>query len=130
MPVDPIHQPVAEDVVHADDQPVAPRIDLPPPKRHKQTAAWERAMRRECAELAAVLATDAGQAVILRILDDCHIYHAGPLPPEDQGKRMLGVALIHRISALGGDAYPKLLIAHAARQARLRAEDASYDQLP
>ena len=76
-------------------------------------------------ELSKVLSTEEGQSVILRILDQCHVYAETHLSDEAQGRRILGVRIIKDICALSPDSYPNLLINHAKRQQRIKDVDES-----
>jgi hypothetical protein len=121
---DPIANPTTtsfeEDIVHPD---TSPRIGMQPSRKAEQAEAFQRRKDREYNELSKVLSTDEGQAVILRILEQCHVYAENHLSDEAQGRRILGVRLIKEICALSPDSYPNLLINHAKRQQRIKDAD-------
>lgn len=124
---DPIADPTfTEDTVHVgNDQ--APRIGLAPSRRKSQEEAYLAKLDRERAELSAVLNTEEGQAVIMRVLHECHIYAAEVLSEAAQGRRVLGIKIIQQITALSADSYPNLLIGHAKRQQRLKDAEHATD---
>lgn len=102
------------------------RVALDQPLRTKQDAEkliYQHQQDRNQAELRAVLNTDAGQALILRILDECHVYADAVLDKAAQGRRQVGIRLIHAIRELGPDSYPRLLLNHAERMQRYREEE-------
>lgn len=123
---DPITNPTTpsfdEDVAHPD---AAPRIGQPPSRKAEQAEAFQRRKDREYNELSKVLSTEEGQSVILRILDQCHVYAETHLSDEAQGRRILGVRIIKDICALSPDSYPNLLINHAKRQQLIKDADDS-----
>lgn len=123
---DPIGNPTQpsfeEDVSHAD---ASPRIGMTASRKAEQAEAFQRKKDREYNELSKVLSTEEGQSVILRILDQCHVYAETHLSDEAQGRRILGVRIIKDICALSADSYPNLLINHAKRQQRIKDVDES-----
>ena len=127
---DPITGPVfQEDTVHTGDE-QQPRVGMPASRRKSQEEAWQAKRDRENAELSKVLATEEGQAVIMRILNDCHIYSPEMLTDADQGRRILGVKIVRQIVSLSPDAWPDMLANDFRRQARLKeAEDSTHANL-
>lgn len=119
---DPISDPTpAEDTVHMDERPQgAPKKQS---RKDIQAILWARRNNRELNQLSHVLATEDGQAVIMRILDRCHIYFEGHLDDAAQGRRSMGIRLIKEIMALSPDSYPNLLLNHGKRMITWKAED-------
>lgn len=121
---DPIDPTFEEDVVHVDQ--TKPRIDLPVSNKKEAAGdAFKRRIEREQKELAAILALPAGEAFIMRILHQCHIYYDGKLTDEAQGRRQLGVKLIKEIAAIGPENYPNLLANHAKRAQSIKDAEAA-----
>jgi hypothetical protein len=119
---DPIADPTPqEDTVHMDERPQRPGMKKS--RKDVQAALWARRNNRELNQLSQVLATEDGQAVIMRILDRCHIYFEGHLDDAAQGRRVLGVRLIKEIMGLSPDSYPNLLLNHGKRMIRWKSED-------
>ncbi len=117
---DPLNDPTfREDVIHT-GQPALRPNSTPESRKQEQAESYQRRIDRECAELAAVLSTDAGQAVIMRILCQCHIYHEGKMEDYGQGQRSVGIRIIKDICAVSPEGYPKMLLKHAARQQALK----------
>lgn len=124
---DPIDPTFEEDVVHVDQ--AMPRFDLPPSKKDVAIDAFKHKADRERNELIKVLALPEGEAFIMRILHQCHIYYDGRLTEEAQGRRMLGIRLIKEIAAIGPENYPNLLANHAKRAQSIKdAESAITDK--
>jgi len=88
----------------------APARDLPKSHKKAQELLYELRRQRERNQLLAVLSTEAGLAVLGRILNRCGIYaKAGVISESDQGKRAIGMQLVYDIDALSDDAYPDFL---------------------
>lgn len=119
---DPIEKPIAEDSGMA-GSPIVQKFGKPLTKQEVASKVFQRKKNREADELSAVLATDEGQAVVMRILDGCGIYEDAILTEAQQGQRKVGIRLIRAISALSPDSYPNLLLNHSKRQLRYRAEE-------
>lgn len=119
---DPIEKPIVEDSGMS-GAPLVQKLGKPLTKQEVAAKIFQRKKNRQAQELGAVLATDEGQAVIMRILSDCHIYSDVILDEPRAGQRQLGIRLIKEIHALGDDSYPNLLINHDKRQLRYRAEE-------
>ena len=113
-----------EDTVHAD---ISPRIGLEPSRKKFQEELFDIRQNRERGELNDVLATESGQAVIMRILDKCHIYSESHLSEAAQGQRCLGIYLIKEIRSLSIESYPAMLQNHDKRQKRIKEEEAAMD---
>lgn len=120
---DPIADPTPqqEDTVHMDERPQKPGVKKS--RKDVQAILWSRKHNRELNQLSHVLATEDGQAVIMRILDRCHIYFEGHLDDAAQGRRSLGVRLIREIMELSPDSYPNMLLNHGKRMIAWKAED-------
>ena len=100
------------------------RPDLPKSRKEAMALLYELRRERERRQLEAVLATEAGLAVIGRILNRCGIYSkAQVLSEADQGARAVGMQLVHDIDALHDDAYPNFLRATKALQRAWKGED-------
>jgi hypothetical protein len=117
---DPLVSPIGpEDSVYPD-------IATSPAKREAVKEAYisalERRRQREHNELVAVLNTEAGQAVIMRILAHCRPYHSTWSMDQSvmvlaEGKRAVGLWLIQEIQHVDPEMYAKLLL-HRVKQSR------------
>lgn len=123
---DPVHDPLQEDSMIVETAP--PGVGLQKSRKQQQQEAFLIKQERERNELNKVLNTQEGQAVIMRLIDQCHIYSDQMLDDAAQGQRILGVKLVKQICALSPDSWPNMLLAHAKRQQLLKdAEDARDD---
>lgn len=132
---DPISQPEVEDFIPP-DPPTGLRTFMPAhraARRRQEIAASVEQRRRErlSEALSAVLATEAGQIVVMRLLDHCRPYHTTLSSEPTQyaaaeGRRTVGLWLIQQITGLGPEVYPHLLVSHAKRQRVAADEEASY----
>lgn len=125
---DPIHDTVQEDSMIVETGP-APRIGLEKSRKQQQQEAFLIKQDRERDELNTVLNTEAGQAVIMRLINQCHIYSESMLDDAAQGQRILGVRLVKQICALSPDSWPNMLLAHAKRQKLIADADVARDDI-
>ncbi len=128
MSPDPLHPPV-EDVLYDSGpsnrapEPVKPQVQL-----------FELRKEREAKELAEVLSTDAGKAVLLRVLGQANVYKTSTkfghqdASVFDEGRRSIGIWLIAELCSLDPMAYPDLLKFHAIRQHRQAEAEAVIHQ--
>lgn len=87
-----------------------PRTDLPKSRKERDILLYELRRQREGNDLRAVLASDPGLAFLVRLLNRCGIYAKAEVISEcDQGKRAIGMQIVHEICALSDDAYPDFL---------------------
>lgn len=108
---DPIKHPLPEDSIPPD----TPRATKENRKARVEVAEIER--HDELADLAAVLSTDAGRRVLLRIIGAGDVYSKDPsadslIMARAEGRRQMAAWLIGEIQAVRPDAYPNLLLFH------------------
>ncbi len=72
-----------------------------------------------------MLKTEAGQAVTMRLLAYCGVYHTTLDDQAAEGRRQVGLWLIDAISKADPELYPVLLQEHLERQRRHKAADAA-----
>lgn len=108
----------AEDPSYGDE---GPPIQTGDDQREDALQLLTRQQERERNNLAMVLDTPAGRAVIIRILGECRVYassisfgHADA-SAFDEGKRAVGLWLIQQLNGVDHTAYPKLLLEDIAR---------------
>lgn len=129
MILDPINRPV-EDTIPIDDGRPPLRITKTEQEARKESrkAAEISAREEELNSLSAVLSTDEGRAVILRILKLCQPYRSTVLSTDKEqyllaeGRRGVAHWLINEMGSLGAEVYPNLLI-HNAKKAHAAAQE-------
>ncbi len=125
MSLDPIKRPVEDSA--------APPADADPQTRRETYADFvEREQRQEVADLSAVMATDAGRRVLLRILAVGDIYEPSPslggeFIARNEGRRDAALWLIKQLYRVRADAYPNLLIYHAHMKQKRLSDLAAFD---
>ncbi|MES2531932.1 MAG: hypothetical protein V4636_12920 [Pseudomonadota bacterium] len=132
--VDPIHNPLPpEDTVYVE----IPQSDASSPSaravnERAQLAAdgQSRRLERERNDLAGVLQSDAGQALIMRILDQCRPYQSTlSVEPAQfgyaEGRRSIALWLIDQIQRVDPMLYPNLLMTHVKHQRDLASIEAA-----
>lgn len=118
---DPINDPTfREDIVHT-GAPLRPEESAA--RKESQAESYRLRKERENNDLTTVLSTEAGQAVIMRILNSCHLYYEGKLDDYAQGQRSVGIHIVRQISEISPEAYPNILLKHARRQQALKDAD-------
>ncbi len=127
---DPINRPVPEDHLYAD----AP-VRMPPPKskKAKRLELAQAKRDREARDLAAMLNTEAGQAFVMWLLAECHVY-TNVFNPTDapatsaafaDGQRSIGLKVLARIQNHDPEFYPKMLLHHLKRKQQETAAEAA-----
>ncbi len=121
---DPIDKPISDtDAIYADLGP--PNYQRIPNSKQLQADAVQRQQQREHNELIAVLKTEAGQAVVMRLLGFCGVYRTTLGDEAAEGRRQVGLQLIDAISKADPELYPVLLQEHLERQRRHKAAEAA-----
>lgn len=120
--LDPIHKPVSpEDSVYADAG--GPPISAATTKKQR-IEDIERQQQQEQSDLMAVLSSDAGQRMFMRIMDYCHPYEQIHMAEHAQaalleGRRRVGLHLINLVQRVDPEMYPAMLLAHMKRKRAL-----------
>lgn len=122
--VDPIRHPIQEDRVYADANPSSTTQHIAPGANMERINERRRQRDAELDSLRAVLATEAGEIVLMSILAYCKPYEStlradGHATAAAEGERSVGVWLIRQIQRADPFAYPTLLAHHVARVKRL-----------
>ncbi len=120
---DPIEPVDSDDKIYADLGP--PNYQRIRNSKQLQADAVLRQKQRERAELVAVLKTDAGQAVVMRLLGFCNPYKTTEGDLAAEGRRQVGIFLIKAIDDADPEMYPVLLQEHLERQRRHAATEAA-----
>lgn len=126
---DPINKPVhAEDAIYA-DMPPLPKDPAGESKR-RNIEALASQQRREHNDLVEVTSTEAGQRVIMRILDKCTPYLSSfdrdpAVVMYKEGQRNVGLWLIRELQKMDLEGYANLLKLHAQREKKRLDEEAS-----
>ncbi len=121
---DPIENPVDKnDKIYQDLGP--PNYQRIPNSKQLRADAVKRQQQREQSNLIAVLKTDAGQEVLMRLLAFAGVHRTTEGDLAAEGRRQVGLWLISAISEADPELYPLLLQAHLQRQRRFAAAEAA-----
>jgi hypothetical protein len=121
---DPIEKPIADDDrIYADIG--APNYSRIPNSKQLRADAVLRQKTREHNELVTMLAGEAGQAVLMRLLAFCGIHRTTAVDLAAEGRRQVGLYLISAINDADPELYPLLLQQHLKRQRDLAASESA-----
>lgn len=130
---DPIHRPVSsEDEVYGSEGPPQTNVKV---AKEQRAAEWERRRDQEKADLSEVLNTEAGQAVLCRLLDFCEVYQStikfghADASAFAEGKRAVGLWLIKAMCSIDPLVYAEVLKRHAKRSRQKAGAEAAAERL-
>jgi hypothetical protein len=121
---DPIETPISsEDRIYADIG--APDYTTVPNRKELSKQAVQRQIDRERNELLLTLAKPEAQALLMRVLAFCGIYHTTDGDKTAEGRRQVGLFILEMIQKADPELYPELLLNHLERQRRLKENEAA-----
>lgn len=94
------------------------------PEAQTRIDAFSRAKERERNDLASVLTTDQGQALMWRILERCGVYHgtfsaSHASASFNEGRRDIALWLLKEMESIDPSLYAHLILSQVKRQAQM-----------